>query len=164
MSEAMHSDTTDHQRIGCAGEFLTAGKLFKRGFQVAVTYGNAKAVDLVALHPSTSKPYVVQVKTQHKKNCFPMRTSTIERDHVYVFVRLNRPAEAEEFFIVQGQDLLADLPRFFGSSVGTTVPAVNYGSLLPFQDNWAAFDDKPVTTVIDPADSVCATRVVPARS
>jgi hypothetical protein len=27
----------DHQVVGAAGEFLTAGKLFKRGYQVSVT-------------------------------------------------------------------------------------------------------------------------------
>lgn len=36
----------DHQVVGAAGEFLAAGKLFKRGYQVSVTYGNAKAIDL----------------------------------------------------------------------------------------------------------------------
>jgi len=139
----MAREMVDYQRIGCAGEFLTAGQLFKRDYQVAVTYGNAKAIDLLAIHPKSGKALVVQVKTQHKKNCFPIKFGSIVAEHVYVFVRLNQPSEAEEFFIVRGATILAEPCRFFGSSMESKVPAVNYGSLTSFKNNWGAFDDVP---------------------
>src|SRR5262245_49629948 len=112
------SRAKDIQLIGCAGEFLTAGKLFKLGFQVAVTYGNAKAIDLLAIHPTTGTACIVQVKTQHRKNCYWLDDSSINAEHLYVFVRLNQPGEPEEFFIVPGRTMLSDKKRFFGSSVG----------------------------------------------
>ena len=53
-----------------AGEFLTAGKLFKLGLQAAVTLGNAKSIDILAFNPKNEKNYNVQVKTNRAKNCF----------------------------------------------------------------------------------------------
>ncbi len=60
----------DSQISGMAGEFLVAGKLFKRGFQVSVTMGNAKAIDLFVYNPKTTRTFNVQVKTLRYKNCF----------------------------------------------------------------------------------------------
>jgi hypothetical protein len=138
----------DRQMTGAAGEFLTAGKLFKRGYQVSVTYGNAKAVDLFVLNPETGRQFKVQVKTQVRKNCFPLNKESIQPDNIYVFVRLNDPARNdEEFFVLRGQTLLADIERFFGSSYRdsqktSTMPAVNYGPLNDYKDNWLVFDER----------------------
>ena len=41
------------QITSMAGEFLTVGKLFKRGYQVSVTLGNAKAIDIFTFNPKT---------------------------------------------------------------------------------------------------------------
>lgn len=135
----------DHQVVGAAGEFLTAGKLFKRGYQASITYGNAKAIDIFVYNPQTRRTFKVQVKTQHRKNCFPVRREQIEADSVCVFVRLNRRDEAEEFFIVPGATLLANVARYFGSSYRdpdkpSTFPAVNYGPLEGHRDAWDVFD------------------------
>jgi transposase-like protein len=135
----------DQQRVGAAGEFLTAGKLFKRGYQVSVTYGNAKAIDLFVHNPRTGRTFKVQVKSQHRKNCFPVRREAIEPDAIFVFVRLNGPDDLEEFFIVPGHTILADIPRYFGSSYRdlkhpSSFPAVNYGPLEPHRNRWDVFD------------------------
>jgi hypothetical protein len=138
----------DRQMTGAAGEFLTAGKLFKRGYQVSVTYGNAKAVDLFVLNPETGKQFAVQVKTQQYKNCFPLKIESVHPDSIYVFVRLNDPSENnEEFFVVRGQTLLDDINKFFGSSYrdqlkSSSMPAVNYGPLNDYKDNWLVFDER----------------------
>jgi hypothetical protein len=44
--EIVGKHRADSQLSSMAGEFLTAGKLFKKGYQVSLTLGNAKAVDL----------------------------------------------------------------------------------------------------------------------
>ena len=135
----------DHQVVGAAGEFLTAGKLFKRGYQVSVTYGNAKAIDLFVYNPQTGRTFKVQVKSQHRKNCFPVRREAIDPDSIRVFVRLNGPSDPEEFFVVPGATILANIPRYFGSSYRdpkhpSSFPAVNYGPLKEHQDKWDLFD------------------------
>ena len=136
----------DFQITSAAGELLTAGKLFKRGYQVSVTFGNAKAIDLFVFNSQTAKTFNVQVKTQRQKNCFPLKRERVDEQHIYVFVRLNEFTENEEFFIVSGKTLLEDTNRFFGSSYSnpqkpSSMPTVNYGPLKPYKDNWQVFDE-----------------------
>lgn len=134
----------DGQISGMAGEFLVAGKLFKRRMQVSVTMGNAKAIDLFVHNPRTDRTFNVQVKTVRQKNCFPMRRENIKSGHVYVFVILNGDDQDEQFFIVPGRSILKDINRFFGTSytreIASTFPAVNYGPLKEFRDNWQVFE------------------------
>jgi len=135
---------TDGQLSGMAGEFLVAGKLLKRNLLVSVTMGNAKAIDLFAHNPKTDKTFTVQVKALRAKNCFPIRREQIKADHVYVFVILNRDEQNEEYFIVPGKAIIDDINRFFGSSYTkekpSTFPAINYGPLKEFKNNWSLFD------------------------
>jgi len=55
----MGKPRTDGQLSGMAGEFLTVGKLFKKGYQASVTLGNAKAVDVFVYNPETNKSFIV---------------------------------------------------------------------------------------------------------
>lgn len=134
----------DSQISGMAGEFLVVGKLFKRGLQASVTFGNAKAIDVLAYNPKNGKNYVVQVKTLREKNCFPIKKSDVQPDHIYIFVILGKFTTEEQFHIIRGSDILKDVDTFFGSSYrnGKTsnMPAINYGPLKKYQDNWMLFD------------------------
>ncbi len=51
-----------------AGEFFVAAELVKRGLQTSVTFGNAKAIDLLTYNPNTRQNFTVQVKSVRKKN------------------------------------------------------------------------------------------------
>lgn len=134
----------DSQMSGMAGEFLVVGKLFKRGLQAAVTFGNAKTLDVLAYNPDIDKSFAIQVKTVREKNCFPIKKSDVHSEHLYIFVILNKFTADEEYYIVKGSDILKDVDAFFGSSYrnGKTsnMPAINYGPLKPYKDNWALFD------------------------
>ena len=127
-----------------AGEFLVAGKLFKRGLQVSVTMGNAKSIDLFAHNPQTGRTFTVQVKTVRDKNCYPMTRESIRGSDILVFVILNGVNQDEEFFILLGKTVLNDIDHFFGSSYrgarSVSMPGVNYGPLKEFKDNWALFE------------------------
>ena len=145
MTDKHKRTRADGQLSGMAGEFLVAGKLFKRGMQVSVTMGNAKAIDLFAHNPRTDRTFNVQVKTLRSKNCFPMRRENVKAEHVYVFVLLNRDDQDEQFFIVPGKTILRNINQFFGASYTkekpSTFPAVNYGPLKEFEDNWELFEE-----------------------
>lgn len=134
----------DQQLTGMAGEFLTVGKLFKKGLQASVTLGNAKSIDVLAFNESNKKTYAVQVKTLRSKNCFLMKRERIAPDHIYVFILLGEFEEAEQYFIVEGETILDDIDHFFGTSYKdgreSAMPAINYGPLKEFQDNWSLFD------------------------
>jgi hypothetical protein len=134
----------DSQITSMAGEFLTVGKLFKRGIQASITLGNAKSIDVFAFNPKNQKNYNVQVKALRKKNCFPIRKESINPDYVYVFIILNNPDKEEDFFILKGSEILSNINKFFGTSysndVPSNMPAINYGPLKDFKDNWNVFD------------------------
>jgi hypothetical protein len=134
----------DAQLTGMAGEFLTAGKLFKLGFQVSVTLGNAKAIDLFVRNPKTKRTFTVQVKALRGRNCFPMHRERLDRDCIYVFVILNSPQQNEDYYIVNGGMILDDIDYFFGTSYSrakpSSVPAINLGPLKQYRDNWQIFD------------------------
>jgi hypothetical protein len=140
--------TTQHdsQKSGMAGEFLVAGKLFKLGYQVSVTMGNAKAIDLFVHNNRTDRTFNVQVKTLRKKNCFPLRKEDINPNDIYVFVILNGPDQNEDYFIISGDTILANITTFFGMSYAkktpSNMPAVNYGPLKEFRDKWEIFDQR----------------------
>jgi hypothetical protein len=135
----------DQQLTGMAGEFLTVGKLFKRGYQASVTFGNAKAIDVLVYNPKSDKSFNVQVKTLRNENCFPMKKENINPDHIYVFIFLHAFEEPEEYFILPGREIMKGIDRFFGASYKdpdhpSNMPAINYGPLKPYKDNWALFD------------------------
>lgn len=135
---------TDGQITGMAGEFLVAGKLLKRKLLVSVTMGNAKAIDLFVHNPKTDKRFAVQVKTLRGKNCFPIRKEKVKSNYIYVFVILNRDEQEEEYFIISGKIIFDNINQFFGTSYikekPSTFPAINYGPLKPFRNNWSLFE------------------------
>jgi len=53
----------DSHLSGLAGEFFVAAELLRRGIQTSVTFGNAKAIDLLAHNPSTGDAFTVHAMT-----------------------------------------------------------------------------------------------------
>lgn len=94
MSEIARNST------GLSGEYFVAGELLRRGFNVAITMGNAKAIDLIA--EMNGKTFPIQVKSIYKKKNvgWPLLKSKIKHKHFYVFVNLNGDKLTHpEFFI-----------------------------------------------------------------
>ncbi len=102
----------DGQVTGLSGELFVAAELLKRGLQTSVTFGNAKAIDLFAYDPHTKNTFNVQVKALRAKNFFLLSHKKVERTHIYVFVLLNKPGEAVQYYIVRGEDLHSEPEKF----------------------------------------------------
>ena len=72
---------------GISGEFFVAAELAKRNFQVALTLGNAKGVDLFATNQITENTFEIEVKTLRKKpNCFTLNTKRLTAKKIFIFV------------------------------------------------------------------------------
>jgi hypothetical protein len=110
-------ERVDGQVTGLAGELFVAAELLKRGLQTSITFGNAKAIDLLAYHPTTEKSFTVQVKTVRKRTAFPISPARVQEKHVYVFVILNKPGVAVQYFIVPGAVLVNEPARFTNGSL-----------------------------------------------
>ncbi|TXJ27733.1 MAG: hypothetical protein E6Q24_07850 [Chitinophagaceae bacterium] len=72
-----------------AGEYFVAAELYRRGFSVGMTIGNAKAIDMYA--NKDNKTVSVQVKAirNRKSVGWPVMKDKILNGILYIFVNLN---------------------------------------------------------------------------
>jgi hypothetical protein len=135
----------DGQITGLAGELFVAAELLKRGYQTSITFGNAKAIDLIAVHPKTKRIFTVQVKAVRRKNPWPISHAKIFREHVYVFVLLNEPGQHVEYFVVPGAKMVNE-PDLFRLLDYPEFPGIGYPTLkkLGFANAWHIFDENPL--------------------
>ncbi len=141
------SKRADGHMTGLAGEFFVAAELLKRGLLVSVTFGNAKAIDLLAYHPVTKRNFNIQVKSLRSKNYFLIGHAKVDRSHTYVFVLLNKPQEPVQYFIVPGKTLADEPKRFAKWFLDQKMPGIHPKTLTQegFESAWSLFDN--------PADS-----------
>jgi len=113
----------DRNTSHLAGEYFVAAELYKRGFSVALTIGNAKAIDLFA--EKRTKSANIQVKAiRVKKNAgWPIWKSNVQAGILYVFVCLNEEGEAPTYFIAKGGEFRSLIREY------RTRGILNYGSL-----------------------------------
>ena len=131
----------DGQVTGLAGEFFVAAELLKRGLQTSVTFGNAKSIDLFAHNPRTHKTFTVQVKAVRKRTDFPIAHALVQERVIYVFVILNKPNVAVQYFIVPGAVLAGEPERFGKWFTAPNFPGIPPAALKDFEDKWSLFDE-----------------------
>ncbi len=132
-----------NQITGLSGEYFVAAELLKRRYQVTITMGTAKAIDLIAINEGTGKTFRIQVKTLRKgPNCFTLHTSKIIPDVIYFFVYLNDLNNQPSYFILKGIELLERQEFFYGASLGRIDKreTVNHGPLQEYQDRWSVIE------------------------
>jgi hypothetical protein len=137
----------DGQISGLAGEFFVAAELLKRDLQTTVTFGNAKAIDLLAHNLKIDHHFPVQVKTLRKTNYFLINPKRVDPEHIYVFVLLNKPGEPVRYFIVPGSVLVNEADRFGKDFAHPTLPGIHPKQLAEFENAWQHFDKIPVAAV-----------------
>jgi hypothetical protein len=106
-----------------------------------VTFGNAKAIDLLAYNSATRRSFVIQVKTLREKNFFLISPKKIERTHVYVFVLLNKPGKPVQYFVVPGEDLYSQPDKFSKYFLVEKMPGIHPNVLaeLGYENAWNVF-------------------------
>ncbi|MFZ4395083.1 MAG: hypothetical protein ACOYOU_05580 [Kiritimatiellia bacterium] len=130
----------DCQKSGLSGELFVAAELLKRDFQVSLTLGNAKAIDLFAYWEATDKAYEVQVKTLRTSNCYLLRIQNVSPTHIYVFVLLHKPGQPVEYFILRGQEIIDNEKTLYGGGDGRQpMSGINMSPLKPYRDRWDVF-------------------------
>lgn len=137
IEEGIEKIKVEKQLTGISGEFFVAAELAKRNFQVALTLGNAKGVDLFATNQMTGNVFEVEVKTLRKQpNCFTLKSERIIAGKVFIFVYLNGEDAAPDFFILKGEEMRDNLQHFYGSSLTVSRPTVNHGPLQIHKGRW----------------------------
>jgi hypothetical protein len=90
-------------RLSLAGEFLVAGELLRRNLNAAVTYGNAKRADVVAV--SEHSACTIEVKTTQKEEWVVGGKAPEDNDSIWVLVFLPSEDKSPEFFVLKSHDL-----------------------------------------------------------
>jgi hypothetical protein len=94
-----------------AGEYFVAAELYRRGFSVGMTIGNAKAIDLFA--NKDNKTLSIQVKAiRNKKSVgWPMMRDKVLDDVLYIFVNLNDQSNPD-YYIATGQETRGKVKQY----------------------------------------------------
>jgi hypothetical protein len=90
---------------GLSGEYFVAAELYRRGWSIGVTIGNAKAVDLFAEKDETVVQVQVKSIYETKSSGWPIMKHQIKQTCLYVFVNLNGDTMAPpDFYICTSQE------------------------------------------------------------
>ena len=132
----------EKNQTGIAGEFYAAGELSRFGYNVTITFGNTKSVDL--LIQKDQAVYAIQVKSIQASSsiCWNIDKTKVFPDHYYVLINLHvdQPSRKPEFFILKGTEVIGmfkDTPK-----AGNKRAYLDYKKLLQidgFQDRWEVF-------------------------
>ena len=99
MSKQSHKHT-----IGLSGEFLVAGELLRRGIMAAVTYGNAKKADVIAVNEATA--IALEVKTTSQPKWVLGGQLPPDNSNIWVLVHLpEKETESPEYFVMTSAEL-----------------------------------------------------------
>ena len=124
-----------------AGEYFVAAELYKRRYSVALTLGNAKAIDLFA--EKDRRTVDVQVKAiRFRKNAgWPIHRSTVLSNVIYVFVCLNDESSSPTYFIATSREVRPRVREY------ATRGIINYGSMKSdqFLNRWDKIEDALLT-------------------
>lgn len=92
--------------LSLAGEFLVAGELQRRQVSAAVTYGNAKAADVVAFSRDGNRAVVIEVKSSAKGSWVVGGVVPPPTSQPWVFVEIPQDELASPQYFVLLQDEL----------------------------------------------------------
>lgn len=106
------AEPVDRNCTHLAGEYFVAAELYRRGYSVAITLGNAKAIDLFA--EKGARTVNIQVKAiRHKQNVgWPIMRDRVVDDVLYVFVCLNPPGIPPSYFMATSSEARAKVKQY----------------------------------------------------
>mgnify|MGYP001191797442 CR=1 FL=1 len=86
-----------------SGEYFVAAELYRRGFSVGITIGNAKTIDLFA--SKNGKTFCIDVKGIRSKKSigWPMMKDKVRKDIFYIFINLNS-TESPDYYICSSEE------------------------------------------------------------
>ena len=118
---------------GLSGEYFVAAELYRRGWSIGMTIGNAKAVDLFA--EKNDKIIAVQVKSIYKrKNVgWPLMKDKIKKDCIYIFVNLNADKmTSPDYFVCTSGEVHSKIKQYSTRGI-VDLSTINDNE---FKDRW----------------------------
>jgi hypothetical protein len=94
-----------------AGEYFVAAELYRRGFSIGMTIGNAKAIDLFANKENSTLSIQVKAIRNKKSVGWPIMKDKILDEVLYVFVNLN-DHNSPEYYIATGKEARSKVNQY----------------------------------------------------
>lgn len=139
----METVKLEKSQTGIASEFYVAGEMSRLGYNVTVTFGNTKSIDLLV--EKDDKVFKVQVKgmqSTERSICWNVDKTKITDGIYFVLVNLhvNDVKAKPEFFVLTGKEvmnLFKDTPK--EGQKRTYLDYKKIKSLNIYQDRWQIF-------------------------
>jgi hypothetical protein len=133
----------EKQQTGIACEYYVAGELSRLGYNVSLTFGNTKSIDLLIEKEDATLAIQVKGIQRTKSICWNFDKTKVKDNILYVLVNLHADIieEKPEFFILTSQEMLDnfnDTP-----TQGNKRTYLDYKKIrneLKFKNNWGKID------------------------
>jgi hypothetical protein len=102
----------DRNSTHLAGEYFVAAELYRRGYSVAMTLGNAKAIDLFAERDACTVNVQVKAIRDKKSIGWPIMLDRVKDGIVYVFVCLNDPGKSPDYYLCTSAETRAKVKQY----------------------------------------------------
>ena len=139
MNRKIYSKLTK-ERLPCthlAGEYFVAAELSKRGFNVAMTVGNAKKVDLIIEDDEVTLPIQVKAIALKKFVGWPIRLgSSYSKNLIFVLVVLGKVDELPKYYLVDGKEVTTLTKKY------KTRAILNITDVKDRENNWALIEKR----------------------
>lgn len=122
---------------GLSREYFVAAELYRRGWSVGMTVGNAKAIDLFA--EKGNKLIALQVKAIYqKKNAgWPIKITSIQDNCIYIFVNLNADKMSPpDYFLATAEEVRENIKQYSKREIINLSPLNNSN----FKNNWSKLE------------------------
>lgn len=98
----------EKQQTGIACEYYVAGELSRLGYNVSLTFGNTKSIDLLVEKDDSTLAIQVKGIQRTKSICWNFDKTKIKTNILYVLVNLHADNidEKPEFFVLTSQEML----------------------------------------------------------
>lgn len=130
----------DKQNTGFAAEFIVAAELARRDYNVAITFGNTKKIDILIEKNGISKQIQVKGLKHRKDYNFRLKVDSLSENCWYVFVNVNRlNLELNyEFAIMNYNEVVENLRR--DRNQNDNAIKVSVLDNPTFRNNWSRFE------------------------
>lgn len=123
---------------GLSGEYFVAAELYRRGWSVGMTIGNAKSVDLFA--EKEERTIAIQVKSIYKrKNVgWPIMFDKVRSNCFYIFVNLNADKmESPDYFICTSEETRSKVKQYETRGIIDLISL----NTIEFKSNWSKLEN-----------------------
>lgn len=105
------------------------------GYNVALTMGNAKKVDLVVESDSRTVPIQVKALAKKQNVGWPLNLKhQYDSKLIFVLVVLGAPGSLPDYYVVSGKTVTERMKKY------TTRAILNIADVREFKDNWKLID------------------------